>query len=155
MKANPKIVDEAQCGLCSGTFSIAEEIIKCEKCSSFYHMNCWSKSGGCSQEPCKEGMKQCPQCTLDVKEYALKCWHCGYYFDQSLSQAQIPPDPRQQDLNVGLKILSFCVPFAGIIVYLVYLGRSEPVKSKSACTYTIWGFIFGALLRIIILASQR
>lgn len=153
MRANQKIADESVCGLCSGHFTLGEEIIKCEKCEKYYHPNCWSQSGGCSQAACKEGMKQCPTCRIDVKESALKCWHCGYYFDQSMNPNLSAEKRGPEDLHPGLKVLSFCIPLAGAIIYFVYSGR-EPVKSKAACTYALWGFVAGVLLRIFVLASQ-
>jgi hypothetical protein len=153
MKANQKIVEESVCGLCAHHFFIGDEVIKCEKCGNFFHPNCWSKSGGCNQTSCKEGMKQCPSCKIDVKESALKCWHCGYYFDQSINPNLAETVQAPQELHTGLKILAFCIPLAGAIMYFVYSGK-EPVKSKAACTYALWGFLAGILLRLLSLASR-
>ena len=55
-------------------------------------------------------------------------------------------DQNQNDqLSTGLKILSFCIPLAGIILY--FMNKSEsPKKAKSAC----YAALFGAGLIIIL-----
>ena len=44
-------------------------------------------------------------------------------------------DKSQQDLSTGLKVLSFCIPLAGAIIYFVK-KNDEPVAAKSACRST-------------------
>ena len=146
LKANNRIVEESACKSCSEKFSIGEEVVKCDNCGSYYHQNCWMKSGGCSQEQCMVRMKKCPACNGDIKESALKCWHCGHYIDTSVRQPE--PVRVEDDLHVGLKILSFCMPLAGAIIYFSYKG-SEPKKAQSACTAAVWGFVIGLILRVI------
>jgi hypothetical protein len=147
MKANTKIVEESACTSCSEKFSIGEDIVKCEKCGNYFHQMCWNTFGGCNQTLCKEGLKQCPACKEDIKESALKCWHCGHILDSSVE----PTNPvllGEEDLNTGLKILSFCIPLAGAIMYFNYKSN-EPLKAKSACTMAIWGLVIGVLIRVI------
>jgi len=147
MKANTKIVEESTCKSCSEKFTIGEEIVKCEKCGSYYHQSCWNTLGGCNQVQCKEGMKQCPACKEEIKESALKCWHCGHILDSSIEEKK-PVLMNDEDLSTGLKVLSFCIPLAGAIMYFSYY-KSQPTKSKQACTMAIWGIVVGVLLRII------
>lgn len=147
MKANTKIVEESTCKSCSEKFTIGEEIVKCENCRSYYHQSCWNTFGGCNQTQCKEGTKQCPECKEEIKESALKCWHCGHILDSSIDQTK-PVLPGEKDLSTVLKILSFCIPLAGAIMYFNYKGN-EPQKAKSACTFAIWGVVIGLLFRII------
>lgn len=54
----------------------------------------------------------------------------------------------QQDLSTGLKVLSFCIPLAGAIIYFVK-KNDEPVAAKSACNMALIGFAVGIVVRII------
>lgn len=54
----------------------------------------------------------------------------------------------QEDLNTGLKVLSFCIPLAGAIIYFVKKDN-EPVAAKSACNMALIGFGIGIVLQII------
>lgn len=55
-----------------------------------------------------------------------------------LNQNYQKPNQSNEDLHVGLKILSFCIPLAGAIIYFVKKGK-EPVAAKSACTLALVG----------------
>ncbi|QSW90780.1 MULTISPECIES: hypothetical protein [Flavobacterium] len=57
-------------------------------------------------------------------------------------------DKSQEDLNTGLKVLSFCIPLAGAIIYFVKKDN-EPVAAKSACNLALIGFAVGIVVRII------
>jgi len=152
MKANTKIVEEYNCISCSEKFTIGEEIIKCESCGNYYHQSCWNTLGGCNQPQCNEGMKKCPACKEEIKESALKCWHCGHILDSSIDQPK-PVLLGDEDLSIGLKILYFCIPIAGAIMYFSY-KKDQPAKSKSACTMAIWGVVVGVIIRIIATVMQ-
>lgn len=53
-----------------------------------------------------------------------------------------------EDLSTGLKILSFCIPIAGAVIY--FTNKDEaPLKAKSACTMALWGVGVGILLNIL------
>jgi len=54
----------------------------------------------------------------------------------------------QEDLGTGLKILSFCIPLAGAIIYFVKKDN-EPVAAKSACTMALIGFGIGIVVQIV------
>lgn len=86
LKANRKIAEESICNICSGKFSIGEDIEKCEKCGSFYHPKCWEKNEGCSQPGCREDTKLCPVCGKMIKKTALKCRYCGSLLDESIRE---------------------------------------------------------------------
>ncbi|HLT24040.1 MAG TPA: hypothetical protein VK004_02845 [Ignavibacteria bacterium] len=68
-----------------------------------------------------------------------------------------PPPPQYntggatnaEDLNIGLKILSFCIPLAGAIIYFVKKDK-EPVAAKSACTWALVGFGLGIVINVIV-----
>ncbi|EJL66187.1 hypothetical protein [Flavobacterium sp. CF136] len=53
-----------------------------------------------------------------------------------------------EDLSTGLKVLSFCIPLAGAIIYFVKKNE-EPVAAKSACNMALIGFAVGVVVRII------
>jgi len=57
-------------------------------------------------------------------------------------------DKSQEDLSTGLKVLSFCIPLAGAIIYFVKKNE-EPVAAKSACNMALIGFAVGVVVRII------
>ncbi|MFH6965477.1 hypothetical protein [Flavobacterium sp. FlaQc-28] len=57
-------------------------------------------------------------------------------------------DKSEQDLSTGLKVLSFCIPLAGAIIYFVKKS-DEPVAAKSACNMALIGFAVGIVVRII------
>jgi hypothetical protein len=57
-------------------------------------------------------------------------------------------DKSNEDLSTGLKVLSFCIPLAGAIIYFVKKNE-EPVAAKSACNMALIGFAVGVVVRII------
>ena len=59
-----------------------------------------------------------------------------------------PENQNQEDLELGLKVLSFCIPIAGAIIYFVNKDKA-PVKAKSACTMALIGFGVGLVAQII------
>ncbi len=66
--------------------------------------------------------------------------------DQNLSNQH---HDSQEELHTGLKIVSFCFPIVGAILYFVNKDK-YPKKAKSACTLALWGFGIGILINIII-----
>ncbi|WP_343531607.1 hypothetical protein [Pedobacter sp.] len=58
------------------------------------------------------------------------------------------PNQSDEDLSTGLKILSFCIPLAGAIIYFTK-KENEPVAAKSACNLALIGFGVGIILNII------
>ena len=69
--------------------------------------------------------------------------------DLNLNQNPNADQPQNQDaLELGLKVLSFCIPIAGAIIYFVNKDKA-PVKAKSACTMALIGFGVGLVAQII------
>ena len=62
-------------------------------------------------------------------------------------------DYYQEDLSTGLKVLSFCIPLAGAIIYFVK-KNDQPVAAKSACNMALIGFAVGIVVRIIQYATM-
>lgn len=54
----------------------------------------------------------------------------------------------QEDLSTGLKVLSFCIPLAGAILYFTNKNES-PKKAKSACTMALWGMALGIVINVV------
>lgn len=52
------------------------------------------------------------------------------------------------ELSTGLKILSFCIPLAGGIIYFTNKD-AMPNKAKSACHMALWGVGIGIVLNIL------
>ena len=48
----------------------------------------------------------------------------------------------QEDLEMWMKVLSFCIPIAGAVIYFMNKDKA-PVKAKSACTMALIGFGVG------------
>ena len=54
----------------------------------------------------------------------------------------------QEDLEMWMKVLSFCIPIAGAVIYFMNKDKA-PVKAKSACTMALIGVGVGLVLQII------
>lgn len=61
---------------------------------------------------------------------------------------------REDKLETGLQILSFCIPIAGAIMYFIYQGK-YPNKAKSACTLALWGLAVSVILRVLVVLMGR
>ncbi|KQM23498.1 hypothetical protein [Chryseobacterium sp. Leaf201] len=66
---------------------------------------------------------------------------------------QNEPNKSGEDLHIGLKILSFCIPLAGAIIYFVKKDK-EPVAAKSACNLALIGLGVNVALTIVRLVTQ-
>ncbi|MCF2219808.1 hypothetical protein QX233_18770 [Chryseobacterium gambrini] len=64
------------------------------------------------------------------------------------------PNQSNEDLHIGLKILSFCIPLAGAIIYFVKKDK-EPMAAKSACNMALIGLAVNIVLTIIRLTLQK
>ncbi len=58
------------------------------------------------------------------------------------------PQNHHDELSTGLKVLSFCIPLAGAIIYFTSKNES-PRKAKQACNMALWGIGLGLVLQII------
>jgi len=59
----------------------------------------------------------------------------------------IDRNDNDQGLHVGLKILSFCIPLVGAILYFVK-KTDEPKAAKDACTFALIGLVVGIVLNV-------
>jgi len=54
----------------------------------------------------------------------------------------------QDELTTPLKIVSFCFPIVGAIIYFTSKEQT-PNKAKSACTMSLWGLGLSIILSIL------
>jgi hypothetical protein len=58
------------------------------------------------------------------------------------------PQNSNDELSTGLKVLSFCIPLAGAIIY--FTSKSEsPKKAKTACNAALLGIGLGLIIQVI------
>jgi len=55
---------------------------------------------------------------------------------------------NHDELETGLKVLSFCIPLAGAILYFVNKDKA-PVKAKQACNMALIGVGVGIVLNVV------
>lgn len=89
LRANPRLVEEAFCKICSRSFEVGDDVIQCTNCSTYYHKSCYEGNKGCKQPSCSEATKECPFCRNQIKESALKCKFCGRYLDRDIYPSEI------------------------------------------------------------------
>ena len=53
------------------------------------------------------------------------------------------------ELHIGLKILSFCIPLAGAIIYFTTDRVRYPNKGKQACYAALIGVGVGILIQVL------
>lgn len=58
-------------------------------------------------------------------------------------------EPNQEDLEMGLKIASVCVPLVGALLYFVNKDKA-PRKAKSACYAALIGVGVGIVLNVLV-----
>lgn len=99
----------------------------------------------------------CPECGAEISDQALACPKCGNPVPRMSQTPQAPqaapataPATEQDVPNVGLNVLSFLIPLAGLILYLTSKDAT-PLKAKACGKWAIRGLIFGIIISIIIL----
>jgi len=65
-----------------------------------------------------------------------------------MSDQLTPNENPQDELSTPLKVLSFCAPMVGAIIYFTSKDQT-PKKAKSACTLSIWGAVIITVLAIL------
>ena len=72
-----------------------------------------------------------------------------------MEEEQLPPQENPDDkLNTGLQILSFCIPFAGAIIYFSEKDK-YPNKAKAACHAALFGLAVGILINILVTMASE
>lgn len=60
-----------------------------------------------------------------------------------------PTEQSQEDLSLILKIVSFCIPLVGAILWFINKDKN-PKAAKSACTFAIIGIVVGIVINVIV-----
>ncbi len=64
-----------------------------------------------------------------------------------------PPAPTNsqptEDLSLILKIVSFCIPLVGAILWFINRDKN-PKAAKSACTFALVGVAVGIIINVIV-----
>ena len=65
-----------------------------------------------------------------------------------------PDQPNRPDdeLSTGLKVLSFCIPLAGAIIYFT-TNKNLPNRRKQACQFALIGIAVGLVLRVLMVIA--
>ncbi|MBK8558082.1 MAG: zinc-ribbon domain-containing protein [Lewinellaceae bacterium] len=104
----------------------------------------------------------CPSCGTQNNDDAAFCSNCGTVLKQSGQQQPSFNPPIQNMSNQPmspaddpgadtiLKVVSFCVPLVGIILYFVW-SKERPKSAKDVCTFAAIGFGVGILFYIIMI----
>ena len=85
-------------------------------------------------------MKYCAVCGKEIVSQAVICPHCGSAVSNPVNEVDIP--------SAGLNILSFLLPIIGLILYIVYQGKT-PNKAKAIGKWALIGFVVGLVLQAV------
>lgn len=88
-------------------------------------------------------MKYCSHCGKEIMDAAVVCPSCGCAV---ASTPAIDDEP-----STGLNILGFLIPILGLILFIVYNGKS-PTKAKAIGKWALIGFFGSLVLQAIVLA---
>jgi hypothetical protein len=58
------------------------------------------------------------------------------------------PNENKDELGMGLKILSFCIPLAGGIIYFMK-KKDEPKSAQTACYAALIGVGVGIVFQVV------
>lgn len=83
-------------------------------------------------------MKYCATCGKEIVDQAVICPHCGAAVSGSAHEVDVP--------STGLNVLSFLLPIIGLILFIVYQGKT-PNKAKAIGKWALIGFIVGLVLQ--------
>ena len=83
-------------------------------------------------------MKYCSHCGKEIMEAAVICPHCGCPVSSIESAVDVP--------STGLNILSFFIPIVGLILYIVYHGKT-PTKASASGKWALIGFVVGLVVQ--------
>ena len=85
-------------------------------------------------------MKYCVACGREIVEQAVVCPHCGSAVSGTSHEIDIP--------STGLNVLSFLLPVVGLILFIVYQGKT-PNKAKAIGKWALIGFVIGLVLQAV------
>jgi hypothetical protein len=96
----------------------------------------------------ENNMKFCSHCGAEIAGEAVICVKCGCSVANTNPQAAALVNPNDAPSG-GFAFLSFLIPLAGLILFLVW-NKESPKKAKSCGKGAIIGFIAEVVLSIIV-----
>ena len=106
-------------------------------------------------------MKNCPNCGHQNPEDAKFCESCGTALSASIQQQQQHSPtiytPVSDGQKIGLAILSFLIPLAGIILGIIYMNDANPSKKAAGKLFlflAIGGIILGCIFFSLVSSSS-
>jgi len=60
-----------------------------------------------------------------------------------------PTENQQEDLSMIMKIVSFCIPLVGAILWFINKDKN-PKAAKSACTFALIGVAVGIVINVLV-----
>ena len=85
-------------------------------------------------------MKYCSHCGKEIAEEAVVCPSCGCAVTAKSSEPDIP--------STGLNVLSFLMPFVGLILYILYHEKA-PQKAGAIGKWALIGVGICAALYVL------
>jgi uncharacterized membrane protein len=65
-----------------------------------------------------------------------------------------PTGGQTEDLSMILKIVSFCIPLVGAILWFINKDKN-PKAAKSACTFALVGVAVGIVINVVVTLMNR
>lgn len=94
----------------------------------------------------------CPNCGSNITGNTKFCTNCGYSLQESTDETKLSDKDHTSNsedrLNGGLKVLSFCLPIIGVILYFTN-KNSNPKTATSACYSSLWGWGLAVIISVI------
>ena len=87
-------------------------------------------------------MKYCSKCGKEIMDEAVVCPGCG------CTQGNTSVQSANDSSSFGWALLGFCVPVAGLILYLIWKD-STPLKAKSAGKGALVSVILSVIFYVI------
>lgn len=88
----------------------------------------------------------CQNCGKEIPNEAVVCVHCGVSVAKNKNTSNEPA-------STVLKIVCFCLPIVGLILYLVYMDNC-PIKAKECGKFALIGFVVGLICTLLLYASR-
>ena len=94
-------------------------------------------------------MAYCKNCGSQINDFAANCPECGASQQQANSGRQTTNYAANDTGGFGWGLLGFCVPLAGLILYLVWMNE-RPRTAKAAGMGALISVIFSVLYYIVV-----